>query len=78
MAREFTHHVTFRTRPAEQRELLRLKNTFGEEGGWGATFRWLLEQPGVKQVVQERLNEMSPAGADGMWGIERSVPVGDR
>ena len=40
--------------------------------------RWLLQQPEVKQVIQERLNEMSPAGADGMWGIERSVPVGDR
>ena len=78
MAREFTHHVTFRTRAAEQRELLRLKKTFGEAGGWGATFRWLFEQPEVQAVIQDRLNEASPAGADGTWGMDRSLPVGER
>ena len=29
-------------------------------------------------VIQDRLNEASPAGADGTWGMDRSLPVGDR
>jgi hypothetical protein len=41
-------------------------------------FRWLFDQPEVEEAISRRLNEASPAGADGTWGIEASLPAGDR
>lgn len=78
MARELTHVVSFRVTAAEYRELARLRATCGTQ--WGETFRWLLRDGDVRKVIEQRLNEASPAGADGMWGggIEASLPRGDR
>lgn len=76
MARELTHVISFRVTASEYRELARLRATCGTQ--WGETFRWLLGEQAVRETIMERLNESSPAGADGMWGIEASLPVGDR
>jgi hypothetical protein len=78
MARELTNVVSFRTSASEHRKLLRMRDTLSE-GGWREMFIWLLNEPSVKAVIDERLDTHSPAGADGKsWGAEASLPVGDR
>ena len=73
VARTYTHVVAFRTTAAEHRKLQALRATFPEMG-WGETFRWLMEQPGVEDAIAERLAETPVART----GIEASLPVGDR
>jgi hypothetical protein len=79
MPRELTHVISFRTTASSHRKLHRVRSTF-PDGQWGEFFRWLFDQPEVQDVIDQRLNESSPAGADGMWtsGIEATLPAGDR
>ena len=79
MPRELTHVVSFRTTASVHRRLNRVRATF-PDAQWGEMFRWLFDQPETDELIQKRLNESSPAGADGMWGvgIEHSLPTGDR
>ena len=77
MPRELTHVVSFRTTASVHRRLNRVRATF-PDAQWGEMFRWLFDQPETDELIQKRLNESSPAGADGMWGIEASLPVNDR
>lgn len=72
-----THVVSFRTTASSHRKLQRLRATF-PEAQWGEMFRWMFDHPDINRVLDERLAEESPAGADGSWGIENSLPVGDR
>jgi hypothetical protein len=78
VARELTNVVSFRTSASEHRKLSRMRDTLGDSG-WREMFIWLLNEPTVKAVIDERLNSHSPAGADGKsWGAEASLPRGDR
>ena len=77
MARELTHVISFRASATSHRRMERVRATF-PEAQWGEMFRWFFEQPEVQDMIDKRLNEASPAGADGMWGIEASLPSGDR
>ena len=77
MARSYTHVLSFRITAAEHRSLQRLRATF-PEAQWGETFRWLLQDPTVVDVINERLEKESPASDRGSWGLDMSLPVGDR
>lgn len=78
VARELTHVVSFRTSASEHRKLSRARDTM-DEGGWRDFFVWLMNEPAVKSVIDERLATHSPAGIDGKsWGLDASLPVGDR
>jgi hypothetical protein len=76
VARNYTHVIAFRTTAAEHRKLQALRATFPEMG-WGETFRWLMEEPAVQEAIATRLAEQ-PAFRDPVWGLEASLPVGDR
>jgi hypothetical protein len=75
VARTYTHVIAFRTTAAEHRKLQALRSTFPEMG-WGEMFRWLMEQPSVVEAVAERI-AAEPAHTPA-FGIEASLPVGDR
>jgi hypothetical protein len=77
MAVQLSHVISFRTTAAEHRRLHRVRATF-PDARWGEMFRWLLDQPEVEDAIGRRLNEHSPAGAAGTWGIEASLPESDR
>jgi hypothetical protein len=76
VARTYTHVIAFRTTAAEHRKLQALRSTFPDMG-WGEMFRWLMDQPAVKEAIAVRLAEQ-PAVEDKPWGLEASLPVGDR
>jgi len=76
MARTYTHVVAFRTTASEHRQLQALRSTFPDMG-WGEMFRWLLEEPEVGRVIKKRLANESVED-DRAWGLEASLPAGDR
>jgi hypothetical protein len=71
-----THHVSFRTSAAQHLKLMKLKATFPDMT-WGESFRWLLEEPAVKEVIERRLGMVEPVERP-MGGADYSLPVGDR
>ena len=75
VARTYTHVIAFRTTAAEHRNLQALRSTFPEIG-WGEAFRWLFDQPEVKEAIMRRVAE-EPI-VERPWGLEASLPVGDR
>jgi hypothetical protein len=77
MPRELTHVVAFRTTAASHRKLHRVRTTF-PDAQWGEMFRWIFDQPEVQDLIDRRLNEHSPAGAEGTWGAEAGLPRSDR
>lgn len=76
MARTYTHVVAFRTTAAEHRKLQALRSTFPDMG-WGEMFRWLLEHPDVERAIEMRLTS-EDTDDDRTWGLEASLPAGDR
>lgn len=75
MARTYTHVIAFRVTAAEYRKLQSLRSTFPEMG-WGEMFRWLIEEPSVEQAIADRV-AVEPV-YELPWGIDASLPVGDR
>lgn len=77
MAREYPHVISFRVTTNEGRKLQALRSTFPEQK-WGDTFRWILEQPEVREVIQRRLREDEEQAQVARGGADWSLPVGDR
>ena len=70
-----THHVSFRTSAQNHLNLMALKATFPDMT-WGEAFRWLLDEPDVKAVIDKRLAGAEPEPAKG--GADFQLPRSDR
>lgn len=77
MAREYPHVISFRVTTSEGRKLQALRSTFPEQK-WGELFRWLLEQPDVQNVIQQRFMDEQAQAQPERGGVDFSLPLGDR
>lgn len=81
MAANYPHVISFRVTASEGRKLQRLRATFPEQK-WGEMFRWLIDRPAVQAEIEQRLaDDLGSAQDDGSgrpWGVEASLPLGDR
>lgn len=50
----YTHTVSFRITTTQALQLATLKETFSDKS-WGEAFRWLLNQPIVKDLIETRV-----------------------
>lgn len=74
MPRTLTHTLSFRITAIELNSLAELKATFTPPT-WANVFRWILDQPETKDVVAERLAQMSPRYHDFTESRKRDEPT---
>lgn len=77
MARHLTHNISFRVPASEMGRLQALRATFPDQQ-WGVAMRWLFEQPEVAGLIAARAGQAPEPVHDHSFGVEASLPRGDR